>query len=66
MKHLIALFVRINGHVRQSQAGTFSGVFHNSRVNGAENFQEQLPVNGWEWPKGTFLQSRLEQKNGKH
>ena len=36
-------------------------IFLLSRVNGADNCQELLPVNGWTWPTGTFLQTRLEQ-----
>lgn len=64
MKQIIALFVKINGQIRRAETGTFVGVMRNSRVNGADNHQEHLPVNGWDWPKATFLQTRLEQKRG--
>lgn len=37
-------------------------VFELARVNGAENYQHELPAQGWDWPKQTYLQTRLEQK----
>jgi hypothetical protein len=36
-------------------------VFNQSRVNGAEYFGDQLPCNSWDWPKNTFLQTRLSE-----
>ena len=36
-------------------------IFELARVNGAENYQEYLPVHGRDWPKETWLQTRTEQ-----
>lgn len=35
-------------------------VFLASKVNGALYFGESLGERPWEWPRGTFLQRRLE------
>jgi hypothetical protein len=34
-------------------------IFLQSRVNGAPDNAEALPVQSWDWPKDTFLQRRL-------
>ena len=36
-------------------------VFIMSTVNGADNCQDMLPSNGWEFPRETWLQKRLEE-----
>ena len=36
-------------------------IFSLSVINGNENFQHLLPVNGWEFPKQTWLQKRLDE-----
>ena len=36
-------------------------VFNQSKVNGAEYFGDRLPNHSWDWPKGTFLQKRLNE-----
>jgi hypothetical protein len=36
-------------------------IFIMSTVNGADNCQDMLPRNGWEYPRETWLQKRLEE-----
>ncbi|MDH3443913.1 MAG: hypothetical protein OEN50_08330 [Deltaproteobacteria bacterium] len=49
--------------INQSNEGEFKNfwqlVFNQSRVNGAKYFGDCLPSYSWEWPKNTFLQTRL-------
>lgn len=40
---------------------TFQKIFLLSKVYGQPNFQENLPVQGREWPRDTFLQRRLSE-----
>ncbi len=35
-------------------------IFLLSVVNGADNCQDILPANGWQFPRETWLQQRLE------
>jgi hypothetical protein len=41
-------------------------VFRLSVVNGAENFQYLLPEQKIDWPKNTYLQSRLRELRGQN
>jgi hypothetical protein len=36
-------------------------IFLLSTVNGADNYQEMLPSNGWQFPRETWLQRRLKE-----
>ena len=45
---------------RLEKASSWQSIFLQSKVNGATYNGEQLLGFNWEWPKGTFLQRRLE------
>lgn len=36
-----------------------------SVINGADNLQDYLPAQHWDWPKSTWFQARLEQQKRK-
>lgn len=40
-------------------------LFARSVINGADNMQDYLPQQHWDWPTGTYLQKRLAEKKRK-
>jgi len=64
---LYKFFKRMEGRIpmkakeyRLEKASSWQSIFLQSKVNGAAYNGEQLLGLNWEWPKGTFLQRRLE------
>jgi len=64
---LYKFFKRIEGRIpmkakeyRLEKASSWQSIFLQSKVNGAAYNGEHLLALNWEWPKGTFLQRRLE------
>lgn len=39
--------------------GTWELIFRQSRVNDGIYYGDRLPGNNWQWPQGTWLQTRL-------
>lgn len=37
----------------------YQRIFQLSVVNGQDNLQHLLPVNGWTWPRDTWLERRM-------
>jgi hypothetical protein len=64
---LYKFFKRMEGRIpmkakeyRLEKASSWQSIFLQSKVNGAAYNGEHLLGLNWEWPKGTFLQRRLE------
>jgi hypothetical protein len=64
---LYKFFKRMEGRIpmkakeyRLEKASSWQSIFLQSKVNGAAYNGEQLLGFNWEWPKGTFLQRRLD------